>query len=133
VLDASKEILTELEVIGDLQTASFRRKVAQRLQELKKAYIAAYLTLHARARLGVNDDKRRNTLLRDPRLNLEPGTTPQAGDHRPDAGRSSGRVRERFDEDGKLHPADRSGSARWSSLPALPLQPSARPSIGAAR
>ena len=42
--------------------------VAGKLQRLKKEYINAYIGLHTKARLGVNDDKRKVTLLNDPRL-----------------------------------------------------------------
>jgi len=39
-----------------------------RLLELKKSYIDVYMALHARFRLGVNDDKRKAKLLKDERL-----------------------------------------------------------------
>jgi len=49
-------------------TATFRRQVLRQLTDLKKSYIAAYLTLHTRARLGINEDKHKGALLRDERL-----------------------------------------------------------------
>ncbi len=49
-------------------TATFRRQVLRQLIDLKKSYIAAYLTLHTRARLGINEDKHKGALLRDERL-----------------------------------------------------------------
>ena len=49
-------------------TATFRRQVLRQLTDLKKSYIATYLTLHTRARLGINEDKHKGALLRDERL-----------------------------------------------------------------
>ena len=51
---------------GDL--VSFRREASSELDELGNAFINIYLALHAKARLGVNDDKRKFALLRDDRL-----------------------------------------------------------------
>jgi hypothetical protein len=42
--------------------------IGARLQKLKKDYIVAYISLHTKARLGVNDDKRKAGLLNDQRL-----------------------------------------------------------------
>ncbi|PIW71118.1 MAG: ATPase, partial [Hydrogenophilales bacterium CG12_big_fil_rev_8_21_14_0_65_61_21] len=61
VLDALKQAdLTEL--------ASQSQSIGTKLQKLKKDYIVAYIGLHAKARLGVNDDKRKVGLLNDQRL-----------------------------------------------------------------
>jgi hypothetical protein len=49
------------------QAAGFVQRTAQRLAGLKKEYIAAYVGLHGKARLGVSEEKRRQALLRDPR------------------------------------------------------------------
>jgi Family of unknown function (DUF6079) len=62
------------EILGAVMTPAkrnapgFRQQAAQRLNELKKDYITAYISLHSKARLGLNDDKRKAALLRDPRL-----------------------------------------------------------------
>ena len=48
---------------------TFRQQTLQCLNELKREYIITYMTLHSRARLGMNDDKRKAVLLRDARLN----------------------------------------------------------------
>jgi len=48
--------------------ADFRQQLRQQLQTLKSGYITAYLDLHRRVRLGVNDDQRKQALLRDPAL-----------------------------------------------------------------
>jgi hypothetical protein len=45
-----------------------QRQLAQGLQQLKQEYIEAYLALHARARLGANDDTKKKKLLQDARL-----------------------------------------------------------------
>jgi hypothetical protein len=44
--------------------------VSQKLGELKKEYIIIYTTLHTKARLGVNDDKRKAGLMNDARLQI---------------------------------------------------------------
>ena len=46
----------------------FRRRVQRRLADLKRAYIDTYLALHTRARLGVDEDRRKARLLADGRL-----------------------------------------------------------------
>ncbi len=61
VLDALKQAdLTEL--------ASQSQSIGAKLQKLKKDYTVAYIGLHTKARLGVNDDKRKAGLLNDQRL-----------------------------------------------------------------
>ena len=53
----------------------FRQQAQRKLGDLKRAYIDAYLALHTRARLGVNDDKRQGQLLGDERLRRVKGLT----------------------------------------------------------
>jgi hypothetical protein len=48
--------------------SSFQRRLAQTLTTLKTAYQDAYLALHGRARLGVNEDRQKVALTQDPRL-----------------------------------------------------------------
>lgn len=43
-------------------------EVGEKLKKLKREYINQYIALHGRARLGVNDDKRKAALLNDSRL-----------------------------------------------------------------
>ena len=63
VLDALKQSdLTEL--------ASQSQSIGAKLQKLKKDYIVAYIGLHTKVRLGVNDDKRKVGLLNDQRLQI---------------------------------------------------------------
>jgi predicted ATPase len=47
---------------------SFRDESAKKLQALKDEYITLYLTLYAKARLNLSQDKARNDLLKDDRL-----------------------------------------------------------------
>ena len=61
------------EVLGalagpDHRDASFRRRSLRTLGDLKKQFIVVYLDCHAKARLGVNDDQKKNALMRDDRL-----------------------------------------------------------------
>ena len=51
-------------------TADFRQKMLRKLTELKKVYLRAYLAMHTKARLGVNEDKRKTRLMSDERLKL---------------------------------------------------------------
>ena len=46
----------------------FRMQTGRKLRDLKERYIGEYLRLHARARLGANDDDRKRALLRDGRI-----------------------------------------------------------------
>ncbi|KFI20958.1 ATPase [Nitrosococcus oceani C-27] len=65
VLDAFKQAnLTEL----TSQSQSPLSGIGAKLQKLKKDYTVAYIGLHTKARLGVNEDKRKAGLLNDPRL-----------------------------------------------------------------
>jgi hypothetical protein len=67
--------------------ADFKRLLTQTLGDLKAKYQDAYLAAHERARLGVNDDKRKANLAKDSRLsqiqkisNVEMMPTPQLRD-----------------------------------------------------
>jgi hypothetical protein len=52
------------------KTHAFRQQAKAMLLELKKAYIQVYMTHHAKARLGVNDDKLKARLMTDGRLQV---------------------------------------------------------------
>ena len=57
--------------LGDSSVRSapnFPQRTKRRLQQLKTEYVQSYLAQHARARLGVDGDKRKAQLLGDPRL-----------------------------------------------------------------
>lgn len=66
---------TRQDILGEIQssTSSFKSlgtTVSQKLMQLKKEYIGIYSTLHTKARLGVNDDKRKAGLMNDVRLQI---------------------------------------------------------------
>ncbi|MDE2689748.1 MAG: DUF6079 family protein [Acidobacteriota bacterium] len=63
-----KAVLAELANRSPQDTATVRRRVLSALDDLKRDYIERYLTLHTKARLGVNDDRRKTALLRDVRF-----------------------------------------------------------------
>ncbi|WMW66936.1 DUF6079 family protein [Nitratidesulfovibrio liaohensis] len=65
VLDAIKQ--ANLTALAN-QPQSPLSGLAAKLQKLKKDYTVAYISLHTKARLGVNDDKRKAGLLNDQRL-----------------------------------------------------------------
>ena len=48
--------------------SKFRQDLRRRLADLKKAYLQTYSKLHTQARLGVNEDKRKCSLVTDIRL-----------------------------------------------------------------
>ncbi len=63
------------EVLGDIarpsarhEAPALRRRARRKLDDLKQSFVGIYLDLHARARLGANDDRRKTTLMRDGRL-----------------------------------------------------------------
>jgi hypothetical protein len=65
---AREDVLSQIGDPAKRSTAVFRQQIQRRLGDLKKAYLLAYLTMHAKARLGVNEDKRKAHLLGDKRL-----------------------------------------------------------------
>ena len=62
------EVLDDFAHTARSEAASFRRQWQRKLNDLKKGFIGVYLDLHARARLGVKDDKRKTALMCDERL-----------------------------------------------------------------
>jgi len=48
--------------------ADFRQKISRALQKVKDDYRTAYFDLHKKSRLGVNEDNKKKTLLKDSRL-----------------------------------------------------------------
>lgn len=52
------------------QKPNLRQEILRKLADLKKAYVQTYLGLHTKARLGVNEDKRKTGLMGDERLKL---------------------------------------------------------------
>jgi hypothetical protein len=64
------EVFVELGHPGKRTDPSFRQTIIRKLDEIKKTYISAYLLLHSKARLGLNDDKRKAKLTSDDRLKM---------------------------------------------------------------
>ena len=62
------EVLAQIANLALRSTPSFRQQLLRRLTDLKKAFVNVYLDLHTKARLGVNEDKRKASLMRDERL-----------------------------------------------------------------
>jgi hypothetical protein len=50
------------------RAAAFRQQTQRKLVELKKSFLAVYLSMHAKARLGVKEDKIKARLMGDERL-----------------------------------------------------------------
>ena len=65
---AQNEVLAEITDPVKRSTAAFRQQTLRRLGDLKKAYLIAYIAMHTKARLGVNEDKRKAQLMHDERL-----------------------------------------------------------------
>ena len=65
---AKQDALNELRKEAGTNTGSLARDFGLRLQALKTAYTNEYCTLHLKARLGMNDDKRKKALQQDSRL-----------------------------------------------------------------
>ena len=68
-MKAARDVV--LSQIGDpakRSAASFRQQTQRQLGDLKKAYLRTYQAVHAKARLGVNEDKRKAQLTTDSRL-----------------------------------------------------------------
>ena len=67
---ARDAVLTQLGDADKRGAATFRQQTQRKLADLKKAYVQTYLALHAKARLGVNEDKRKIGLMGDERLKV---------------------------------------------------------------
>lgn len=67
---ARDEVLVQLGDPDKRGAATFRQQTQRKLVDLKKAYVQTYLGLHTKARLGVNDDKRKTGLMGDERLKV---------------------------------------------------------------
>ena len=65
---ARDEVLAQIGDPTKRSAAAFRQQTQRKLGDLKKAYLLAYLSMHAKARLGVNEDKRKAQLMSDERL-----------------------------------------------------------------
>jgi energy-coupling factor transporter ATP-binding protein EcfA2 len=64
------KVLTQLGNPDKRSAVTFRQQTQRKLNDLKKTYVQAYLSLHIKARLGVNEDKRKTKLMADERLKV---------------------------------------------------------------
>jgi len=62
------EALVEMTNPARRGAASFRRQFPHKMNDLRKTFVDVYLDLHAKARLGVNADRKKTALKRDQRL-----------------------------------------------------------------
>ncbi|MBQ9405388.1 MAG: ATP-binding protein [Desulfovibrio sp.] len=63
-----QDVLNALCQASPTELASQSQAIGASLRALKKAYLVAYSGLHSKARLGVQDDRRKTALHNDPRL-----------------------------------------------------------------
>jgi len=63
-----QDVLEMLKQTDLTELANQSQNIEVKLQQLKKDYIVVYIGLHTKARLGVNDDKRKAALMGDHRL-----------------------------------------------------------------
>ena len=70
VQDAKTRIHSQLSepATSNKKLETFSHEIGANLKQLKRDYINLYISLHTRARLGVNDDKRKAALMGDNRL-----------------------------------------------------------------
>jgi uncharacterized protein DUF6079 len=65
---ARNEVLAQIDDPAKRSAVTFRQQNQRKLGDLKKAYLLAYLSMHAKARLSLNEDKRKIQLVGDERL-----------------------------------------------------------------
>lgn len=65
---ARADLIVQVADPAKRSVAGFRQKAQRQLAELKKGCIRAYLALHLKARLGVDEDRKKIRLLQDVRL-----------------------------------------------------------------
>jgi hypothetical protein len=61
-------VLAQVSDPAQRTSSAFRQQTRYLLTDLKKSYVQTYLALHAKARLGVNEDERKKKLMNDGRL-----------------------------------------------------------------
>lgn len=64
------EVLGQIGDPAKRRAANFRQQTQRKLGDLKKTYMQTYLGMHTKARLGVNQDKRKAQLMSDERLKI---------------------------------------------------------------
>lgn len=68
VNDQQSQIIAHLKTPSKRNQVGFRQQILQSLTQLKKDYHVIYIGLHTKARLNLNEDKRKAALLHDSRL-----------------------------------------------------------------
>jgi hypothetical protein len=66
---AKTEIFSQISDPAKRCEADLRQQIQSRLDGLKKTYRKAYMSMHAQARLGINDDQRKTRILNGERMN----------------------------------------------------------------
>ena len=67
---ARDEVLAQIGDPAKRSAAAFRQQTQRNLGDLKKAYLLAYLAMHAKARLGVSENKKKAALTKDHRQEI---------------------------------------------------------------
>jgi len=67
---AQSEVLAQIGDPAKRSAATFRQQTQRKLGDLKKSFLLDYLAMHSKARLGVNEDKRKAQLMSDERLKV---------------------------------------------------------------
>jgi len=67
---ARDDVLARIGDPAKRNAATFRQQTQRKLGDLKKAYLLTYLSMHAKARLGVNEDKKKAALTKDHRQEI---------------------------------------------------------------
>lgn len=62
------DVLSQLLDHAKRAEPTFRQQVTQKLTDLKSTYVTTYISLHSKARLGTNEDRRKAQLTQDDRL-----------------------------------------------------------------
>lgn len=65
---ARDEVLAQLGDLDKRKDTTIRQQTRRKLADLKKVYVQTYLGMHTKARLGVNENKRKTGLMQDKRL-----------------------------------------------------------------
>ncbi|MEW6742181.1 MAG: DUF6079 family protein [Planctomycetota bacterium] len=65
---AREELVSQVTDASKRAAAGVRKLAQEKLAHLKNTYVHAYLALHLRSRLGANEDKRKERLLKDARF-----------------------------------------------------------------
>ena len=65
-----EEILAQLSAPKVRAAVTFRQQTQRKLDDLKESYIQTYFRMHSKARLGANDDSRKQELMNDERVRM---------------------------------------------------------------